>query len=433
MYMKFLYKKPLTTLVIWGILYRLAIVFFYGHITVFPDSEGYQMLAQLLADANLSGYDGTRSPGYPILLTLLGNNPALLIALQMLVGIGGSVLVFKNLRLLKFSAVTALIISLSLDSLLHVVFYETCILTESVTLFLMMLIFNILLNNYFEEKPVWVEFLTGLLLAYLVMVKPFYIFLPFTIYGFYILKNFYPKAFLNSKIVIVVIPMTAFLSWSYVNKMNTGYFVPTTFYGFNLAQNCVHFAEKAPKKYAFISDIYVRHREKTIREGGDVAMSIWSAYPELQEKTKLSIADLSFELQSFSKAAIKNNPGDYLKQVVVSWSDFWRTGIYWNTAEFRVKKAAPVFILIWDIEHYVLKFFKIAFLLNLPLLLYAFVKNRTFSPEIIISTIIIAASWLQAFSVYGTNSRFSYPFEFLMVFVVLMQLKNILAYRKTRK
>lgn len=424
--MKFLYKKPLLTLVIWGVLYRLAIVFFYGHITVFPDSDGYKMLGQLLADANLSGYDGTRSPGYPILLALLGS-PVLLVALQMIIGIGSSVLVFKNLKLLKFSRGTALIVALSLDSLLHVVFYETCILTESLTLFLILLIFNILLDGYFEKKSLRIEFFISLTIAYLVLVKPFYIFLPLVIYGFYILKNFHRSAFLDFKILIVVIPVTTILSWSYVNKINTGYFVPTTFYGFNIAQNCVHFAENAPEKYALIADIYVRHREKTIREGGDVAMSIWSAYPELREKTGLSLPDLSFELQRFSEAAIKSNPGAYLKQVAVSWSDFWRTGIYWNASEFRIKKAAPVFISIWNIEHYILRLFKIAFLLNVPFLVYAFIKNRKFSPEIIISTIIITTSLLQAFSTYGTNSRFSYPFESLMVFVVLLQVKNIIS------
>lgn len=52
--------------------------------------------------------------------------------------------------------------------------------------------------------------------------------------------------------------------------MNTGYFVPTTFYGFNIAQNCVHFAEKVPEKYALISGIYVRQREKTISKGREM-------------------------------------------------------------------------------------------------------------------------------------------------------------------
>lgn len=422
--MKLLSKNPVSTLLILGILYHLIIVFFYGHITIFPDSEGYEFLAKLLSTGSLSGYDGTRSPGYPVLLTLLGNQKMLLVILQMVLGIYGSVLLFKNLKLLKFSSNASLIITLFLNSLLHVVFYETAVLTESVTLFVILLVFNILLNNYFVRKSVRIDILMSLILAYLVLIKPFYIFLPFGIFAFYLLKQWYWKAILSSKIIILLFPLMAFLGWSYVNKINTGYFVPTTFFGYNMAQNCVYFAERSPEKYALISEIYVRHREKTIREGEDVSMSIWSAYSELRTATNLSLPDLSNLLSEFSKETISNNRIDYLKQVTVSWSDFWRTGMYWNADAFRVKEAAPVFILIWDIQHYILKFFKITFLLSLPLLIYRFMKNREISNEVVIASIIIATSLLQAFSTYGNNSRFSYPFEFFMVIVVLLQVKK---------
>jgi len=430
--MKLFFKYPITVLLIWGLVLRMVVWFFYGHITIFPDSEGYESLAKLISSGSLSGYDGTRSPGYPVLLALLGNQNILLVALQMSLGIYGTVLLFKNLKLLQFSSATSLVLSLLLGSLLHVIFYETAILTESVTFFVFLLLFNILFNRYFEKKSFLLDILLGFLLVYLILVKPFYIFIPFIIYGFYILKQWHWKAFMRSKIIIVILPMMAFLSWSYVNKLNTGYFVPTTFFGYNIAQNCVHFAEKSSPKYAEIAEIYVRHREKSILEDKDVAMSIWSANSELQAKTNLSLPDLSALLSEFSKETIDRNPIDYLKQVSVSWSDFWRTSMYWNVDNFRIKAATPTFIFIWDIQHYFLKFFKIAFLLNVPLLLYEFLKNRRFSDEIMITTIIIAASVLQAFSTYGTNSRFSYPFEFFMVVVVLLQVKrHYYRYQKT--
>lgn len=428
--MKFLFHNPLKTLLVWAILYRTIIVFFYQHISIFPDSEGYVTLARLLSDCNLSGYEGMRSPGYPLLLTLLNNNQYLLIGLQLIIGVANSLIVYRNLMLLKFSSRSAFIIAVLLDLLLHVVFYETSILTESLTLFFTSLIFNALLKDYFKKKVVKRDLLMAFLLSYLVFIKPFYIFLPFLIYGFFILKNFNFGIFRSSKIIIVIFPLLTFLGWSYANKINTGYFVPTTFYGYNLSQNCVYFAEKAPPEYQQISKIYVHHRQKTIREGGNVAMTIWAAYNDLRKETGLSFVDLSFKLNQFSTTLIKNNPADYLKQVALSWNDFWKTDINWNASEFKSKKSAPVFTWIWNMQHYFLRIFKIAFVFNIVLLLFSFFKDRHFSPEIIITTIIVTTSLLQAFSTYGTNSRFSYPFEFMMVIVVLMQIKKIYGLRK---
>lgn len=431
--MKYLLKKPLVILILFGIIYRIIVVYFYQHITLFPDSEGYQMMAKMISELDFSGYEGQRSPGYPSLLALANNNLVFLIGIQLIIGIFNSVLTYQNLKLLKFTPGYALLIALLLDGLLHVVFYEQSILTESLTLFLISSTANILLRNYFDKSSIKTEILLGSILAYLVLVKPFYVFLPFIIYGFCLLKSFRLKTFINQRLIVLIIPITAFLGWCYVNKIYTGYFVPTTFYGYNMSQNCVYFAQKAPNEYKLISEIYVHHREETIRNNGDVAMTIWSAYPDLKKATGLSFSDLSFELNQFSKATIKKNPVDYLNQVKTSWLDFWRTAIYWQSDKFKNREAASAFIWIWELQHSMLRFFKILFLLNIPLLLVAFIKKRHFSIEIILSSIIVATSLLQAFSTFGTNSRFSYPFEIMMIIVVLLQVKSFLMLRKSKK
>lgn len=430
--MKALLKKPWFLLLVFGLLYRLVLILCYQHITIFPDSEGYRLMAKMISELDFSQYEGQRSPGYPVLLSLVNNNLFYLIALQLIIGLANSQLVFQNLKLLKFNPKQALLIALFLDSLLHVVFYEFSVLTESFTLFLINCVTFILLRGYFDSKSFKTEFLLGFIMFWLILVKPFYVFLPFVIYGFSILKNFSFKSILSPKILALLFPVTAFFGWSYVNKVHTGYFVPTTFYGFNLTQNCVYFAEKAPKEYAEISEIYVRHREETIRNNGNVSMSIWYAHPDLQKATGLSFPELSAKLNDFSKATIAENLSDYLIQVKTSWLDFWRTAIYWQEDQFGKKETAPVFIKIWDLQHYLLRMLKILFLLNIPLLFYQFLKNRHFSNEIIFTTIILATSFLQAFSTYGTNSRFSYPFEFLMVIVALLQFKTIFGTRKSR-
>lgn len=416
---------PIRTLIVFGVLLRIIVLFFYQNISIFPDSQGYLDLSELLLNFNLSGYDGTRSPGYPLLLSFAGGTLWIAVFFQLLIGIASMVVLYKILLLLKFKVKSALFATLLMNSFLHVVFYEIAILTESLTLFVFLLIFMVLLHDYFEKKAVGTDLKMGFLLAFLVLIKPFYIFVPFIIYGFYILKKKPFLLFFSQKIILLLFPIIVFLGWSAVNRINTGYFVPTTFYGFNIAQNCVSFAEKSPGKYKDIAAIYVKNREKMKANEEDIAMAIWSSYPELKTHTKLSFPDLSALLNEFSWATIRKNPSDYRKQVFVSWSDFWRTAIYWNLDEFTNKQSGLVFETIWHIQHYFLKLFKLLFLANVVLLLIDFIRNKKWTIEIIITSIIIAASILQAFTTYGSNSRFSYPLEFLMIIVVLVQLKKM--------
>ncbi|MCB0439628.1 MAG: hypothetical protein KDD20_12890, partial [Mangrovimonas sp.] len=52
------------------------------------------------------------------------------------------------------------------------------------------------------------------------------------------------------------------------------------------------------------------------------------------------------------------------------------------------------------------------------------IKNRQFSYDVMLIIMILATSVLQALITYGSNSRFSFPFEYLMIVVVLMFFKE---------
>jgi len=420
-FLHLLFEKPIASLVVSGILIRLFCILLYQHVTIFPDSEGYIELGQLLADFDVSGYNGQRSPGYPFLLFLSGNHPAITLLLQFIIGLYTSVLVYQNLLLVKLDTKVSFLTALFLNTLLHVIFYETAILTESLTLFVLTLIINLYLRYFFENASLFKMTIMSLAFGFLVLIKPFYFFLPFLFYGFSVLKNFSIRTIINRRIVIIIFPIISFLGWSYVNKINTGYFVPTTFYGINTVQNCVYFAEKAPDSFKTIRTIYVKHREIAKKEHKDVSMSIWFAYDELVETTGLSFVALSDELNQFSKVTIRNNPADYLYQVVCrSWIDFWKTGMYWNYHDFKIPYANKFLIGIWYIQWVVVQLFKIVFVLLIPVQLYEFIVRKKITHELVFTVIIFATSVLQALVTYGTNSRFSFPFEFLMVIVVVI-------------
>lgn len=422
-------SREIRILLFFGLLFRLVLSILYFNVTLYPDSGDYINLSKYLLDFNLNGYNGNRSPGYPFLLFLAFGSQKIVILYQFALGIITSILWYKILLKLQFRTKLSLYIALFLESFLHVYFYETAILVESFTLFFISLIFLQLANGFLDKKDWKVDVLMGFLLGSLVLIKPFYVFLPFMIYGFCILKNFNFKRIINQKIILLVFPLFTYFGWSYVNKINTSHFVSTSFFGLNLAQNCVYFAENTTPEYQWIGTIYAKYRIKNIKENDTIkndikkhnlAMTIWDAQDELVAKKNNNFSDLSNDLSQYAIATIKNNPIQYAKQVICySWFDFWKTSIYWNYTKFSVPFSNKVCLGFWYIQNIVLLFFKFSFLLLCPIYIIEFFKTRKISFEFITVIIILTTSILQALVTYGSNSRFSYPFEFLMIIIVL--------------
>lgn len=425
-----LYNKaisaPIATIVLCAIILRLIVTLLYQHITIFPDSEGYIVLAQYISNLDLNGYDGLRNPGYPALIAMAGNSLWLTVSLQMLFGLITATYFYKTLLVLQFRKVAALMLTVILNSLLHVVFYETAILTENFTLLIITLVFYLFFRNFLVSATIKNVVLLGIMLGLLVLVKSFYIFMPFLLYGLYVLNDFRISNIINKRLALFILPILAYTGWSYVNKVNTGYYTSTSLHGIYLSQNCVYFAENVPPKYKLISDIYVKHRQLAITQNKDVAMSIWYAYDELLQKTGMNMPQLSNELAAFSKDAIRMNPGAYAKQVItLSWRDFWKVDMYWNYHDFKVPYANKALIAVWYIQWAIIQLLKILFLLLIPYNVWLYLSKKKLTPAIMITLVVFAVSILQALVTYGTNSRFSFPFEFLIIASVLLTLGTI--------
>lgn len=412
-------EYPVTFIVIFGLLVRLVIFVIYQQITIFPDSSGYIELADRLCNFNFEYYHGQRSPGYPALIFLSGNNLWITVFLQIILGVVTSVYFYKILVFLGFKRQSAIAIVLSCTTLMHVLFFEMAILTEAFTLFFIMIAFYLILKYFMIQNNFGKDVLLGVILGILVITKPFYIYIPFVVYGLAVLHEFSFRKIISRKMVVFILPIASFLGWSAVNLYNTGHFTSTSFYGFNMAQNCVSFAENGPDEYAQIRDIYVKHRAIAMQENKDVAMSIWLAYDELVSVTGLSFPELSHKLSLYATETMADNPGGYAKQVFISWLAFWDTQIHWDYHNFALPYSNKALAGIWIIQRAVLLVFKYLFIIVMPYYVYLWFRNRKITPMVIIVCIILATSILQAIATYGNNSRFSYPFEFMMVAVVL--------------
>ena len=128
----------------------------------------------------------------------------------------------------------------------------------------------------------------------------------------------------------------------------------------------------------------------------------------------------------FAKVAIKENPLDYAKQVVFrSWFNFWKPTFKYNDEKFNFKYANKICVGIWYLQRVFLILFRISFLLLVPYYIYQFFKNKICTNEIIIVAIVFGNSVLQAIVTFGTNDRYSYPYEFIMIILVLLFFKNV--------
>jgi hypothetical protein len=410
-------NNPVKAIIVAGIVVRLPVIFLYRHITLYPDSEDYVILAKRILSLDISGYEGQRSPGYPLLLALSNISYTITVIIQLITGIITLIFFYKTCLTAGLRKKASLIITIILSWYLPTIFFEAAILTETLTLLVITLIFYLFLKIWKKESDRYI--LPGILCGYLVLIKPFYIFLPVLLFLFLLPKGLSARTVLSKSVLMIIIPAIVFLGWSYVNKVNTGYFTSTTFYGFNLAQNCVSFAEKTTPEYAEIGNMYAKYRDNRIPDK-EVAMTIWEAYPELEEKTGLSFPALSKKLYDYSIATISENPVAYTKQVLISWRDFWKTSLYWEYDSFTIPHANSVILYICYAERILMQLIKILFVLLIPYNIIKAIKKKKLSPRFIISVVVLTASILQAIITYGTNSRFSFPFEMLIVLSVVL-------------
>lgn len=407
-------KYTILFLVILGLIFRILFYFFDQNAFLTNDSQTYIDLATLLSSGSIKGYFGGRSPGYSLLLVFLGNSNQILVFFQIIIGILSSVFWFRILNYFKFKSLLSFFIALFFSSFLHVLSYEHAILIESCNLFLITLLIYFVLKNLVLE--------TAFCLTILVLLKPFYIYLPFVIFVYFAYANFLWNVIIKQQLIVLILPVFVFFCWSFVNFLNTGYFVSSTYFGLNKIQNCVNFIEKAPEEYNWIKTPYLKQRELHSKNELGNPMCIWYAVDNGDfDYKKMTFPQLSNEFGKCADVTIKCNFALYIKQVIfLSFKEFWNVEMVSSNSVVR-----SVFLnYVWKLQSVFLRFIKTIFLLLIPVYIFRFFKNKIFNIELLVVLIVCSTSVLQALVVYGSNARYSFPFEFIMITIVLLFIKN---------
>lgn len=405
---------------------KLAFFFGYNNFSEAPDSWAFNHFVTELINNNFEDYVGERTPGYPYVIYLLNHDKILVVLAQMLMGIITALFWFKTLLNLNFSQKLAFYVTLFSSLYIQNFFYETFILAETFMLLLNSIVFYFLLNNYFEKHQILVEITLSVLLAILILVKPFFIFYPFLIFALYLLKNFTFKKLISVKLILFILPMHAYFSWCSFVEEKIGYFEPTAYFGLNLAQNCLYFAEKGPNEFDFIIQPYVKYREEMLKKGEDASMAIWKVWGGQHLAPKYTkFADVTNQFGKYAKATITSNLGDYFYYSITnSWFDFWKVFDMKPYMKFEDNSFNSVVSVINSIQIIVVFILKFVFLILSFYYLYDLIKNRKINNVMILLAFIHAAAILQALVVYGTNAKYAFPYEFFMLVVILLFLKE---------
>jgi hypothetical protein len=428
--------------------------FSYRPVT-YSDSNSYRRLANAIHRPQWKGYDGTRTPGYPLFMALLGPDKNVYLA-QLTMGLAIILLLFylgwqasdpaKLGGRAWLGGAIALAHSLNLGQL----FFEANLLTETPTTFWIMLS---LAGTAFwlyhpERRSLGLACGLGLASTAAALTRPLFIYLPFWILIFLLIEGRRLRlSFQTFKRAIAFLLPVALLFGVWVNFIHWRFhdWALTTMTGYHMVQHTGSYFEYVPDKYAALRDTYIKYRDAQIAENGTPANAIWDAIPEMTEVAGMTFFDLNRTLARISTQLILEHPDLYLRDCLQGWWMFWRTPFYWSQDSFRWQgMAAVIQPLIW-IERIILFGANLLFIVlslaaaGLAVWPKKAAAQQTATPQGVIARLRAAASslpsflwclagtiWiasiLQTLLDHGDNPRFLVPLQSLVVLLEIWML-----------
>jgi hypothetical protein len=405
-----------------GALARLWVAAIYQPVD-YPDSQGYWQMARVISSAQWMDNLGARPPVYPAFLVLSDGNYAAIGFWQAMLGIVTVALfVFASWRAQDPPWLTVLA-GLLPTLYLPLLFLEQVVLAEAFSHALVVAWFfaiGILTAAQPDKK---MAFTAGLLAGFATLTKPFFVFLGIlgVILLFARLRRV-DKTALHLAAWAFVPFLILTIGWSWFNARTTGVFGVSAISGFNIINHTGKFIEYAPDEYAHIRDIYLVHRAARIEARGTDAMTIWSAYPEI-DPSGAHYHRVSQELVSLSIWLITHYPEKYLFSVADAWVSFWKAPIYWQAQAISPDWAKAALDVFWRVERIFLLAFNALFLLVCVYFVWRLFVRRAFTDNelnlALLTGVVLTGSVLQALADYGENARYLIPFQTVVVYAVL--------------
>lgn len=407
---------------------RLLLWGFYAPIQ-YNDTRAYFRLAEALSTWNLSGYDGSRVPGYPAFLALLGRDPSAVWATQLFLGWGITMLLFLLTWWTTGKATLAFLVG-GLYSLIPGLFlFESNLLTETLTSFLVVaavvLVFCLDRGAPFRGRGL-VLVIAGTAAAWAGLARALFFVFPAWLLPFVLTSGAKGWRARAGDGVLFLAPGLILLGgWLGFMKVHYGVFAPDAVGGYHLIQHTGAFFEYVPDEHAALRDTYLKYRQARAADHRDPTNAIWDAIPEMSDVTGLGFYDLSREVQRISVQLILAHPDLYLRSVIDGWIGFWKAPVYWDPAQVEGETLRGALSILAGVGRGICWAANGAFL---ALSLAALGSRRVRRVLGVDRALMLTGGWVWLFSALQSlpgdsdNPRFLVPLQMLVIFAVVRSL-----------
>lgn len=392
---------------------RLLLIFTYQPLYG-NDAPSYAALAEMIRTGDFTGYDGVRTPGYPLFMLMCGMDNHLIRIVQNICGLVSIWLVYLLVRP-HVSRVTSWGLVLFLAVSIQFPFYEAIIQTESLAMV------AILGSLYFFVTPSTHHHrniaIVGVMASIGALIRPHLIILPPLFLANYAWQNWGKRRQLFSGLFALALPSILLVgSWVLLNYAFLSRITFTTLPKADIMAHMIHYVSDADDKYGPVKSAYYAAYE-TMRdevEASDDNRAGYTSYAAklLREQGIEMSLDLKYIIHEMAIDLIRKHPAGYLKNVIWAWFRFWRVHIIVYPENFiRSSQIYGLVTGLWLTVKASWFFVNILFLIFLPVLFVIEKDTRRQAFIYTIYSMILAASASQAITQYYDNARFAVPFQ----------------------
>ena len=390
------------------------------------DAPSYAALAEMIRTADFTGYNGVRTPGYPLFMLICGMNNHLIRLAQNVCGVLSIWIIYLLVRPhLSRTAALGLILFMSIS--IQFPFYEAIIQTESLALL------TVISSVYFlvtPSSPPWRNlWLAGMLASIGALIRPHLIFLPALYLVLYCLRNWNDRQTIFGGIIALLLPAIVLIGgWIMFNSSTLSRATFTTIGGYSIIAHMIPYVEDADERFGDLKYAYVKSlkemKDKVNESDDNRAGYTWYAGRVLRELNyDTDSLDFSDQQNKMTADLIRKHPLGYLKQSMYAWTRFWRVHIIVyeecfgnsNLYTWSMRFWWPIKI-IWIIGNAL-------FLFLLPIWPFLQMSSNCKYVIGVVYAILLSASLTQSLTNYFDNARFAIPFQpFVFIPIVLVGL-----------
>ena len=396
---------------------------------LYPDSHQYLELARRMGSLDLAADVGQRTPLYPGMLLVLGNDADLVRLAQMLFGLAIVAAVFSVIWMLTHNAWSACVGSLLYGLNLAQLRFESDLLTETLTALLLAVSAAFLTWLWADrgrhvQSKAWVAALCAGMVP---LARPVYAFVP--VLTAVALLVWVPRS--PRRLAILALVSTAaflpMLAWSTYNYSRLDTFGLNTMTGFNLTNKTNDYVQDAPEEYATIRNIYVAFRDAHRDEH---LFNIGHTTTDMMAATGQTYPELSRTVLSMNLGLIRTHQTEYWKNVGRVLAEFWK-GTGYDESLPRLWGATST---AWTVQKWSAMLLNLIFLLLVGFWVIRALARRTWprlTPLVWMSAVPIVAATLCALVEDGSNARFGMPTQPLVVCVLMVAVTLAVERRRT--